>query len=95
MHISEGGKELPLGIRRRLSLARALVSDGSIVIIDEPTDGLDAKAIAAIGRLINLFISQNKTVIILTHDQNLIQADATVIDLNHKPYPKVIKKETT
>jgi len=89
MKISENGKELPLGIRRRLSLARALCTKGSIMIIDEPTDGLDVNGIAAIGNLINVFLKEQKTVIVLTHDQNLIQANGIIIDLNHKPIPKI------
>jgi len=85
MQIVDGGLKLALGIRRRLSLARALVSNGSIVIMDEPTDGLDDNGIQAIAKLINEMIQQHRTVIVLTHDESLIKGEAILIDLNHKP----------
>ena len=37
-------QELPLGMKRRLSIAISLVSDPNIVFLDEPTTGLDPEA---------------------------------------------------
>ena len=40
MPIYNRGIDLPFGIRKRIALARALVVDGQVVILDEPTDQL-------------------------------------------------------
>jgi ABC-2 type transport system ATP-binding protein len=57
---------LSKGYRQRVGLAQALIGDPSILILDEPTIGLDPKQIREIRRLIKGF-SQNRTVILSTH----------------------------
>ena len=39
--IEERGETLPVGIRKRMSLARAMVNQGQLIVFDEPTEGLD------------------------------------------------------
>ena len=41
--LNTSGSSLSLGVRRRLALARALINKGRIAILDEPTEGIDAK----------------------------------------------------
>jgi len=57
---------LSKGYRQRVGLAQALIGDPPILILDEPTIGLDPKQIREIRRLIKGF-SQNRTVILSTH----------------------------
>lgn len=64
--ISEFGANFSGGQIRRLSLARALLSDAPIILLDEPTEGLDRKMEIEVIQAINK-ISQNKTVILVTH----------------------------
>ena len=47
--IENNGSNLSLGVRRRIALARALATDGMLVIIDEPTEALDAEGIKVVG----------------------------------------------
>ncbi len=57
---------LSKGYRQRVGLAQALMGDPPILILDEPTIGLDPKQIREIRELIKGF-SQNRTVILSTH----------------------------
>jgi ATP-binding cassette subfamily C protein LapB len=84
MQITNSGKNFPVGIRRRLSLARAIANDGDIVIVDEPSDGLDSAGIKAIANYINKSLQKKKTVIIATHAQNLMNNETILIELHNK-----------
>jgi len=57
---------LSKGYRQRVGLAQALIGDPPILILDEPTIGLDPRQIREIRKLIKGF-SQNRTVILSTH----------------------------
>jgi ABC-2 type transport system ATP-binding protein len=57
---------LSKGYRQRVGLAQALIGDPPILILDEPTIGLDPKQIREIRQLIKGF-SQSRTVILSTH----------------------------
>ena len=55
------------GMQRRLSLARALVNDPALVILDEPTTGLDPQARQLIWQRLRKLLSDGKTLILTTH----------------------------
>ena len=59
-------KSLSKGFRQRVGLAQALIGDPPILILDEPTIGLDPRQIREIRQLIKGF-SKNETVILSTH----------------------------
>ena len=65
--------QLSKGYRQRVGLAQALVHDPSVLILDEPTTGLDPNQIIEIRNLI-LSISQDKTVLLSTHIMQEVQA---------------------
>lgn len=60
--------ELSSGQQQRISLARALISDPSLIVADEPTGNLDSKASREIMELFADFNNRGKTVILVTHD---------------------------
>lgn len=67
--------ELSGGMRKRASLARALVLDPDIVFLDEPTAGLDPIAAAAFDQLIaSMQKSLGLTVFMVTHDLDTLHA---------------------
>lgn len=89
---------LSKGYRQRVGLAQALIHDPQVLILDEPTTGLDPNQIVEIRQLIKS-ISANKTVLFSTHimqevqalcdraiviDQGVIVADDTIKDLVSK-----------
>ena len=58
--------QLSKGYRQRVGLAKALIHDPKVIILDEPTTGLDPNQLVEIRKLIK-DISQNKTLILSTH----------------------------
>ncbi|MBN1414403.1 MAG: ATP-binding cassette domain-containing protein [Bacteroidales bacterium] len=56
-----------LGMKQRLALAAALLSDPPLLILDEPTNGLDPIGIAEIRDIIIAVAKQGKTVILASH----------------------------
>lgn len=59
--------ELSGGMKRRLTLARALVNDPDIVFMDEPTTGLDPQARHLIWERLKTLLAQGKTIVLTTH----------------------------
>ncbi|MGB1025360.1 MAG: ATP-binding cassette domain-containing protein, partial [Rhodospirillaceae bacterium] len=89
--ITEGGATLPVGIRRRLALARAVGVGGPVAILDEPTEGLDAQGAAAVYALMNRMHEERRTILVFTHDPNIVKGAQWLIDLNHKPRPRLAR----
>lgn len=56
-----------LGMRQRLALAAALLGNPAVILLDEPTNGLDPAGIADIRKLIIEIGNQGKTVILASH----------------------------
>ena len=55
------------GMKRRLTLARALVNDPDLLVLDEPTTGLDPQARHLIWERLKRLISDGKTILLTTH----------------------------
>lgn len=55
------------GMRRRLTLARALINDPEILFLDEPTTGLDPQARHLIWERLRNLLSGGKTIVLTTH----------------------------
>lgn len=56
-----------LGMKQRLAIAAALIADPEVLILDEPTNGLDPQGIADIRNLIIDIAKQGKTIILASH----------------------------
>tara|TARA_B100000287_G_scaffold67465_2_gene58996 strand:+ start:2369 stop:4006 length:1638 start_codon:yes stop_codon:yes gene_type:complete len=65
-NIGEDGHKLSGGQRQRIAIARAILKDSPILILDEATSNVDNETEAALKRSINL-ISKNRTTIIIAH----------------------------
>ena len=70
--LGDGGRPLSGGELRRLGLARILLNDAPILLLDEPTEGLDRETERQILRLI-LAHAENKTLIMVTHRLTAIE----------------------
>jgi len=64
--LGEGGRQLSGGELRRLAIARALLHNAPLVLLDEPTEGLDASTESQILELLGE-VMQNKTLLMVTH----------------------------
>jgi putative ABC transport system ATP-binding protein len=73
--ISEQADKLPAalsgGQQQRAAIARALANDPDVLIADEPTGNLDSQNSAAILTLFNDLVQQGKTLILVTHDDEI------------------------
>jgi len=77
--VGERGVKLSGGQRQRLSLARAILKDPPILILDEATSAVDNETEAAIQRSLSI-ISQNRTVLIVAHRlSTIVSADQIVV----------------
>jgi len=88
-------KHYSLGMKQRLGLAQAMLHDPSILILDEPTNGLDPKGIHELRNYIKQLCSKGKTIIISSHllaeieaicDRILIMQEGTIISENITDY---------
>lgn len=81
--LGEGGQSLSQGQRKRLGLARALVQDRPLILLDEPTAALDERTAATIREvLLALKESGRHTLFVISHDERLQTAADTVLDLD-------------
>jgi ATP-binding cassette, subfamily C, bacterial LapB len=85
--VVENGWRLSEGIRRRVALARGLTTQGMLVVIDEPTESLDAEGAKAVHQILGALAKAGRTIIIMSHDTNIVKGQHGVLDLNEKPTP--------
>ena len=65
------------GQQRRVLVARALASSADIIVMDEPTAGLDAANVAALARLLGELKAKGRTIIVVTHEIDAIESLVT------------------
>ena len=74
---------LPIGLQRRLEIARAIALDPSLLLLDEPAAGLTEEEITQLKELIRKIVAQGLTVILVEHRMRFVMdicARITVLD---------------
>ncbi len=83
--IEEQAYKLPAtvsgGQQQRAAIARALANDPAVLVADEPTGNLDSKTADAIFQLFEDLTDQGKTILMVTHDQDLAARVGRVVQL--------------
>jgi ATP-binding cassette, subfamily B, bacterial len=81
--IGQRGRSLSGGQRRRLEIARTLLRDTPIVVLDEPTTGLDGHAGERVTAALRTLL-EGRTAIVISHDPALLAAADRVLDLDRE-----------
>ena len=79
-YLGEKGVRISGGEKQRISLARALLKDAEIILLDEPTSNLDSKNEEFLHKLIKE-LKGKKTLIIITHRPSTIKDVDKVLKL--------------
>lgn len=90
---------LPYGCQRRLEIARALATEPSILLLDEPTAGMNPQETKEVMEIIRKLQKLGKTVVLIEHDMSLVmEISEKIIVLDHgvkiaEGKPDEIKKD--
>ncbi|MBT0769214.1 ABC transporter ATP-binding protein [Kineosporia sp. J2-2] len=79
--VGQRGRALSGGQRQRIALARALLREGSVLVLDEPTTGLDPQAAQNLIGTLRLLTARGRTVVLVTHDLGLTRYADQVIEM--------------
>lgn len=84
------------GHQQRAAIARALANDPPIVVADEPTGNLDSRSAEAVFRLFESLVSEGKTILMVTHDDELAnQVPRTITLADGEIVDQVLRAPTT
>jgi len=72
-------RTLSHGMQKRLSVARAILHEPAVLLLDEPESGLDADSVASLGDLLQDWAASGKTALLTTHSAEIGQAWANRI----------------
>ena len=67
-------RTLSHGMQKRLSVARAILHEPAVLLLDEPESGLDTDSVASLGRLLNDWAVSGKSALLTTHSSEIGQA---------------------
>ena len=81
--IGENGSFLSGGERQRLSIARAILRDSPIILLDEATASLDIENELKVKRAIQNLLQENKTIVMIAHTLPIIRNANQIVVVDH------------
>ncbi|AXV38528.1 MAG: ABC transporter ATP-binding protein/permease [Methanobacteriaceae archaeon] len=81
-NVGEDGLSLSSGEKQKIALARAILKDSPIILLDEVTKSIDADSRESINEVI-YNLKEDKTIIMVTHNAHEIDVNGNIIYLNH------------
>jgi branched-chain amino acid transport system ATP-binding protein len=78
-YADERADSIPTGTARLLEVARCLAGDPKLLLLDEPSSGLDEAETAAFGELLARLAAEGRGVLMVEHDMDLVMAVCDVI----------------
>jgi branched-chain amino acid transport system ATP-binding protein len=70
---------IPFGEQRRLEMARALATDPDLLLLDEPTSGMNPRETEEIDELIKKILALDKTILLIEHDMSVVMKISDII----------------
>lgn len=80
-------RNLPYGKQKVLEIARALASDPKLLILDEPSSGLNDKETEGLMEFLTKLVQEGFTMLLIEHDMNVVMGisdSVTVMDMGYK-----------
>ena len=99
-HADTYAGELPYGSQRRLEIARALATEPEILLLDEPTAGMNPSETRDVMSMIKTIQLLGKTIILIEHDMRLVMGISDwIVVLDHgvkiaEGTPDAVKNDT-
>jgi ATP-binding cassette subfamily C protein LapB len=87
--ISSHDTGLPVGLRRRLALVRAVLGSARVIVLDEPTEGLDQPGQLVVANLLNRLVKEGRSLIVASNEPFIMRSADLLVDLGKKPVPMV------
>jgi branched-chain amino acid transport system ATP-binding protein len=74
-----GATTIPFGEQRRLEVARALATDPDLLLLDEPTSGMNPRETEEIDELITRIRALGKTILLIEHDMSVVMKISDIV----------------